>query len=320
MKFLKYTFALLIYLVFFTNNSFAVPENDSDRGDTIILQLKWKHQFQFAGYYAAIEKGYYSKAGLTVKLVEAESGNESIHSVVKGEAQYGIAASDLLLSRNADIPVVLLANIFQHSPHIFLVLNHDKLDNIHDLAGKSIMLEQHADELLAYLRAEQISTKGINFIPHTFTPDPLINGGVYAISAYSTDEPYLLKNSGIEYSIFNPRAGGIDFYGDVLFTSENEIKKYPERVKAFLDASLIGWKYALENENEIIDLIYNKYSKRHTKEHLQFEAEQMKRLIMPEVVEIGYVNPNRWQRIGEIYADLSMLPDDFSLKRVYLRP
>lgn len=303
----------MIYMLLLVNNCLAHARPAIP--DTVVLQLKWKHQFQFAGYYAAIEQGYYEKAGLFVKILEAETGDESIPSVVKGTADFGIATSDLLLSRNNGLPIVILANIFQHSPHVFLTLKHDDMDNIHDIDEKSIMLEQHAEELLAYLKYEQISTEKLSFIPHTFNPEALINEDVFAMSAYSTDEPFLLEQAGIEYNIFNPRASGIDFYGDVLFTSESEIENYPERVVAFLDASLKGWEYAMENEEEIIDLILDKYSTRHSREHLQFESNQTKRLIMPDVVEIGYVNENRWQRIGEQYAEMDMLRANFSLDR-----
>jgi len=307
----KYYLLLFVLCIANIHHGFA---NQTDTvEDTIVLQLKWKHQFQFAGYYAALSQGYYKKAGLKVKICEAKTGDDAIPSVVTGKSQYGIASSDLILSRAKGLPVVLLANIHQHSPYVFLTLDEGKQENIHDLAGHSIMLESNAAELLAYLNSEKIRIDQLKFIPHTFSPDDLIQHKVYAISAYSTDEPFLLMSQGIKYNVFNPRSSSIDFYGDVLFTSEAECNQHPDRVKAFLDASLQGWKYALSHKDEMIDLIYSNYTQRHSKEHLQFEAEQTERLIMEDVVEIGYVNPNRWKRIAEVYAELNMLPAQFSL-------
>lgn len=281
--------------------------------DTIQLKLKWKHQFQFAGYYAAIEKGFYKSNGLFVEIIEAEYDDEPISCVLNGLAQYGIASSDIILARNSGFPVVLLANIFQHSPHIFLSLKKDGNDNIHDLAGKTIMLENQTAELLAYLAMEQIPLDNLSFINHTFSPQSLINLDADAMSAYSTDEPFLLVEAGKEFNIFNPRASGIDFYGDNLFTTEDEIKNHPQRVKAFLEASLKGWDYALKNQDAMIDIILENYSTRHSKAHLEYEAQQTKRLIMPNVIEIGYINKDRWRRIGEIYSELGMLPREFSM-------
>ena len=281
--------------------------------DTVTLKLKWKHQFQFAGYYAAIAKGYYKDAGLYVKLLEPTESENYISKVATNKIQYGIASSDLLLSYNAGFSVVLLANIFQHSPNIFIAKRRTPSDNIHDLAGKTIMLEEHANELIAYLKTEKIDLSTINFVTHNFSPQQFLLGNVFATSAYSTDEPYLLKEAGVKYNIFNPRSSGIDFFGDNLFTSRLEIKNHPKRVKAFLEASLKGWVYALEHSDEIVNLIYNNYSKRHSILHLKFEAQQTDRLIMHKVIEVGYVNKSRWQRIGEIYSELGMLPAKFSL-------
>ncbi len=108
--------------------------------------------------------------------------------------------------------------------------------------------------------------------------------------------------------MYSPRAAGIDFYGDNLFTSEKEIASSPARVKAFRAASMKGWAYAMANQEEIADLILAKYTRRNDRRHLLFEARQMVPLVQPVLVEIGYMNPDRWRHIADIYADLGMLP------------
>ena len=296
------------------------PEENPKNLESVTLQLKWKHQFQFAGYYAALEQGYYEAAGLDVQLLEAPDGEEPAQVVLDGGADFGIAASDLLLMRAKGQPVVALASIYQHSPLVLLSIADRGMDNIHNLAGEKVMIEAHAAELLAYLESEGISPHDLTLLPHSFDPEALISGQAAAISAYSTDEPFLLQQHGLEYLVFNPRASGIDFYGDTLFTTETTIQENPEQVKAFLDASLRGWAYALDHSEEIVDLVYSKYSQRHTKEHLLFEADKTKQLILPDVVEIGYMNPGRWQRIAEIYTEMNMTPeipplDDFLYER-----
>jgi hypothetical protein len=69
----------------------------------------------------------------------------------------------------------------------------------------------------------------------------------------------------------------------------------------------------LNNSDEIIELILRKYSKRHSREHLEFEAEKSKRLIMAEVIEIGYMNPGRWEHIAKTLQSLNKIPSDFSI-------
>lgn len=314
MKFPHYI--VLLFLGLSTIGKAATPAPQ----DSIVLQLKWKHQFQFAGYYAALHKGFYKKAGLAVALKEANSKTHSIEAVSSGKAHYGVASSDLIVARSKGIPVVLLANIFQHSPHIFISKKHSYSDNIHDLNHKSLMLEPNTAELRAYLKAEGVELHPNQLKPHTFTIDPLLENKVFAMSAYSTDEPYDMQMVSAPYTVYNPRSSGIDFYGDALFTSEQEVANHPERVKAFRKASIEGWKYAMAHPQEIIDLIYSHYTQRHTLAHLQYEVRETQKLIVPEVIEIGYVNEHRWERIIEIYQELGLLQKEVDLSAFIYNP
>jgi len=312
-----YLFYLFLAAIVSSANPCLALENSSstdNRLETVTLQLKWKHQFQFAGYYAALEKGFYRKAGLDVKIMEAKDGEASTDLVISGEADFGIAMSDLIPLRAQGHPVIALASIYQHSPMIILVPKASGIENIHALKGKRIALEAHSAEILAYFEFEGIPLHKMIILPHEYSISNLISGRVDAMSAYSTDEPFMLLNQGIAYSTFSPRAGGIDFYGDTLFTSENQVREHPERVSAFLAASLEGWRFALDNTEEIIDLILSKYTKRHSREHLLFEARMSNRLIMADVVELGYMNPGRWRHIANTFKKLNTIPSDFSLE------
>ena len=88
--------------------------------EKVVLQLKWFHQFQSAGYYAAKEKGFYNEAGLDVEIKERDLKYNNIDEVIKGNAQYGIADSILILYRLKQQPVVIISPIFQHSPSVFI--------------------------------------------------------------------------------------------------------------------------------------------------------------------------------------------------------
>lgn len=281
--------------------------------DTITLQLKWTHAFQFAGYYAAKERGYYREAGLDVRIDEALPGSNPVKTVLEGKAEFGVGTSALLLERNAGKPVVALAVIFQHSPYVLIARQQNAVQTIHDLIGKRVMLEPQADELLAYLKQEGIFLNRITRLEHSYDPQDLIDGKTDAIAAYATNQPYYLDRAHFAYQIYTPRSAGIDFYGDNLFTTEQELRVHPERVKAFRAASLRGWQYAMEHPEEIIDLILAKYSQRHTRDYYLFEATQMIPLLRPELIEIGYMYSGRWRHIAETYADIGMLPRDFSL-------
>lgn len=281
--------------------------------EQVTLQLKWLHQFQFAGYYAAIDQGYYQEAGLEVTLREAVQGEEPAEHVLAGRAEFGVAASDLVLLKSRGEPVVVLAPILQHSPLILIAKAGQGISSIHDLAGKKIMLEPHAEELLAYLEFENITRDEFEVVPHVFSPAPLLSGEVAAMSAYVTDELYLLQQTGGEFLTFTPRSTGIDFYGDTLFTTREQVEEFPDRVARFREASLRGWEYALSHPEEMVKLIFEQYSQRHSREHLRFEAEKYRQLTLPDVVDVGYQSPGRWQHIAETYHRMGMIPADYSL-------
>jgi PAS domain S-box-containing protein len=304
--FVKFIFLLLA--VFWLSTAHAL--------ENVTLQLKWHHQFQFAGYYAAKELGYYKEAGLNVTLVPASEKNDPIANVVEGGAQYGVGSSDLLLLRNAGKPLVALAVIFQHSPYVLLAMQRNGIENIHDLIGKRVMIDPYAAEIIAYLKKSNVPIERlIEVKANSYDADDLIFGKSDAYAGYSTNDPWYLDKSGVKYLKFTPRSEGIDFYGDNLFTTESELKNHPQRAKAFLEASLKGWNYALNNPDQVIDLmIENNYFPASGREKLIFEANQTAQLIHADLVEVGHMNQERWKHIADTYADLGMLPKNFSLK------
>lgn len=279
----------------------------------VSLQLKWKHQFQFAGYYAAIEKGYYKDAGLDVSLIEADEEHNPVDQVFNNKAQFGIGNTNLLIYRSQGYSPVILASIFQHSPIVLVASKNSGITYIHDLAGKTIAMEPNTAEIVALIKSEGMSMNQIHIVDHSFDVNPLLSGQVDAMSAYTTDELFLLNEANFDYNTISPSMAGIDFYSDVLFTTQEFIDKNPELVEKFRSASLKGWQYALKNPEEIIELIHTKYGQRHSIKHLKNEAQQMQKIILPDVVEIGYTNKGRWETIAKIYRNLQLLPKDFNL-------
>lgn len=88
--------------------------------DKTILQLKWVHAYQFAGYYAAQDLGYYKAAALDVEIRSLQPGQDVVEEVVSGNAQFGSGTSSLLIARQDGAPVVVLAAIYQHSPYVLI--------------------------------------------------------------------------------------------------------------------------------------------------------------------------------------------------------
>ncbi len=100
------------------SQSFA--ENTPTTLEHVAIQLKWQHAFQFAGYYAALEKGYYQAEGLDVELKQIDFSKDYVKQVLADESEYGVSDSTLLIYHLKNEPVVLINQFFQHSPLVFL--------------------------------------------------------------------------------------------------------------------------------------------------------------------------------------------------------
>ena len=308
---LTIVFSLCLFIVLCSSKV-----NAENKRVKIVLQLAWKHQFQFAGYYAALAKGYYQEVGLDVTIVEGGDDRFAREELLNKRAQYGVAGAELLLHRLDGDPFVVLAPIFQHSPSILLTKNDSNISSLQDLIGKRVMLlpgKKDADILAAFLN-EGVPLKSIQRINQSYNLDDLIIGRTDAVSAYLSNEPWHLEQKGVVPKIISPLTYGVDFYSDCLFTTEQEIQDNPERVENFLKASLRGWEYAMSHSEEIIDLLLTDYGLEKKRTHLQYEAESIRKIMLPDLVQIGHMNPGRWLHIAKMYVKLEMINSDFSFE------
>lgn len=287
------------------------------------VQLKWLHQFQFAGFYAAIDQGYFRRAGLEVELLEGGPEIDPVQSVTSGRAEFGVGNSSLLLDFNQGHPVVAVAAIFQHSPFVIMARNDPALRSIKDLEGKTVMTETHSAELTAYMKKAGVDLSKVRLVPHDGTVTSLMRSGkesVSAITAYISTEPFEATRLGLDYKLFNPRDLKIDFYGDTLFTHAQFAQSHPETVAAMREALIQGWHYAQTHQAEVVDLILRSYRPRMDRPTLTLEAQAIYNLLQSDVVDIGYMSEARWRAIGTVFAEAGMLPAHFKLDGFFITP
>ena len=176
-----------------------------------------------------------------------------------------------------------------------------------------LMNAQTDADFQAMFRREGIDPTLINLQPSSYDIEDLVSGKVAAFNSYLTNEPFYLQQRHIDYRVISPNTYGIDFYSDILFTSETELREHPERVEAFRRATLRGWRYAMDNPEQIINLLLRQYQVKKSRAHLQFEAKTMRALILPDLIEIGHMNPGRWLRMAEAFHELGMVKNTQAL-------
>jgi len=288
---------MLLVLILSSSALFA-----SDKLEKVSLQLHWKYQFEFAGFIAAKEKGFYKDAGLDVALKEYEYGMNIEEEVIGGKSNYGIYNSNILVSYLQSKPLRLLSSFFKRSA--LVIIAKPEIKTVKDLVGKRIMMTTREDfdfNFQYMLDKEGIDSKSIHSVKHSYGLKEFISGEVDGMTAFVSDMPHSLDMANIPYTILNPTDYGIYNLQLELFTSTSEARTHPKRTKAFRDATIKGWEYALAHQDEIIDIIYTKYSQRMSIDSLKYEAKITERLMLPDIYTVGSIDYMFLQRQVEIF-------------------
>jgi len=282
--------------------------------EKVTLQLQWLHQFQFAGFYVAKEKGYYQESGLDVDILEYKQDID-FHDI---KANYRIGRSSLILHKvNHNDSIVILDVVFEHSPSV-LISTNPQIKKPTDLKNRRIMItgdQAMASSFYAMFKSQGLDGSTIHKQQHSFDLNDLINGKTDAMACYLSNEPYRLKEKGIPFTVFNPRDYGYDFYGDLLYTTENEIKEHPERTRSFVQASRKGWREAFNNIEATAQLIYDKYNTQNKSlESLIQEGYVLKSLCCDDPQFGPVLSFERFKTMAEFYRLnnlITHLPDFF---------
>ncbi len=309
------------YILFLTIFITSLAANDISK---VSLQLLWKHQFEFAGFYIAKEKGFYKDAGLDVQIKEFDFGINITNEIESGRSTFGVGYPSIILDKSNGKNVVLLSTIFQSSPHVLVSLKSSGIKSIKDFRNKKVMIGTNGIKtasLLSMLYSNEIYMDDIIQVDPSFNIDDLINKKVDVFSSYLSNEIYKLDKNYIKYNIWNPKDYGFDFYTDILFTSSKELKNNPQKVEKFRAASLKGWEYAFSNIEETVELILEKYNtQKKDKNALLYEAKVLKQLAYSNKKELGKIDKNKIQRIYDIYNLMGLTKNKIDLDKFIYQP
>ncbi|WP_024851917.1 transporter substrate-binding domain-containing diguanylate cyclase [Hydrogenovibrio kuenenii] len=285
--------------------------------EKVVLQLKWLHQFQFAGYYAAQKEGYFRDEGLQVEIRQRDVRKNNIQQVIDGDAQYGVADSVLFLYLAKKAPVVIVAPIFQHSPQAIFTLKSSGLDSPYKLQGKKLAFYKNdSDGFPILAMMEQLGVKPVYDRRINKTdPNILVRKEVDAYSGYLTNEAFYLRNTGQAINVINPVNYGIDLYGDMLFTSQKEALDHPSRVARFKRAVIKGWHYAMKHKRKMAQYILDTYHPVHKSlAGLLYEAHALEHIISESTVPIGTLDEGRVRFINALLKQHGLIAKDIDLE------
>lgn len=241
--------ALVIVCVIVIAVVACMPKKDNTLEKTS-LRLKWVSQAQFAGYYSALQEGYYEDEGLSVKIDPAGPNISPIQSVVSGVNEFGIAGAEQIISAiDNGSPIVAIAVMYRETPEALVSKKSLNITSPKDLEGKTVGVVYGDDENLyrLFLKNSGVDTESINEVPAITGISQVLTDQVDAKMAYEMNDAVLLGLEGEDVNLLKFRDYGVKVYADTIFTTKEMIEKNPEKVRKFLKASIKGWKYAIEN-------------------------------------------------------------------------
>lgn len=316
----KLTIGLIVFLVIVAGATVFLIKTgrQSDDVDNVTLRLKWLHQSQFAGYYAAEQEGFYKEEGINVRVVPGGAETPSIQIVAGGSEQFGVSGmSQLIEARAKGIPVVALATTYRKNPLIWFGIDKS-IQTPQDLVGKKVGLTvgSNSDLLFrAMLKKNGVNIEDVNIVPVNYNLALLLEKEVDVYEGYLTDQPISVELAGHETYILNPSDYGIYFYGDTLFTTEKVIQDNPDLVKRFTRATIKGWQFAYDNPEKAVDYVLM-YSDQLNREQEMRGMETSLELIQPDDKPIGTIEMAIVKQMQDLLVDYGILESPIDLDKL----
>lgn len=237
--------------------------------DTIVLQLHWYPQAQFAGYLTARDRGFFAEAGLkNVRIEWAMDGSRPLERLAKGKTDFCTSwLSDAIVQRAAGTPVVLIAQIIQHSTMMLIARADSGIDKPVDMTGRRVGLWGGAFDVPPTAFFRKYNVRPI-VVPQSNSMVPFLRGAVDVASAMRYNEYHELLEAGLrpeELKVFLLADHGIDFPEDGLFCTQTTRQNRPEVCAAMVRAVDRGWTHALSHEDETLELVMKYCRKAHVK-------------------------------------------------------
>lgn len=294
--------------------------------DKIVVQLSWFHSVEYAGFYTALEKGYYAEENIDVTLIAGGPEVDALSEVNSGNAQFGISTGDsLIIARTKQQNLLAVATLFRNNPLVVMSLVSGEIQKPEDLSGKTVgviapdLSTTWDIQFLALLQRMGIERESVNFsaIEDYHGANEITSGKVDAMSGmFATNEPILAEMEGDELNLIYYKDYGVDVYPNTLFVTGEFAQANPDLVTRFVRATLRGYQYAIENPEETAALAL-KYDETLD---LEFQQEVMKAQI-PFIdtgdAPIGSMDENVWNTTQEILLEFGLIATPVDLATVY---
>jgi NitT/TauT family transport system substrate-binding protein len=292
--------------------------------DKIIVQLSWFHTVEFAGFYAAVQQGYYAAENLDVTLVPGGFDIFPWQEVAAGRAAFGVAGADsVLLARSQGLAIQGIATIFRRSPVVFMALADSGIRTPQDMAGKRVgviaptMDNTNDIQLIGMLKKVGLDPDAVELVPiEDYSVGSLTSGALDVYSGFSTNEAVDAQQKGIGVNLIFPQDYGLNIYANVILANDTLLQERPDVAVRFLRATFQGYEYAIEHPEEAAALAVQ-YD---TTLDQDFQVASMHAeipLIDTGDAPIGTMDPQVWEDTQDTMVTQGFLAAPLDLRTVY---
>jgi NitT/TauT family transport system substrate-binding protein len=290
---------------------------DGDK-DKVTLQSKWVVQAQFAGYYAALDQGFYDEENLEVTIRPGGPDIVPEQVVLGGQAQFGIDWLDsLLATRDQGQNIVNIAQVFTRSGMTEITWKDSGLDQITDLKGKKVgvWLGGNEHKLFAALNENGLDPQtAVEIVKQPFDMNLFLSRDIDAAAAMTYNELAQVletKNpkTGQLYqlddlNVFRMSELGTGALEDGVFVREDWIEDEDNQdiAKRFLKASFRGWLYCRDNPEDCLRIVLDN-GPTLPEGHQRWQLNEVNALIWPAPSGIGVMEPESWEITKQITLD-----------------
>jgi len=255
--------------------------------EKLVFSPQWLPQAQFAGYYVALDKGFYKDAGLDVQIVHPSSSVSAFDYLINGKVDViSSFLMDGMKQRAKGLPVVNFAQLSQHSALMMVSKKGSSINKLSDFNNKKLGIWSSGfdDIPISFMRENNYD---IEFVHILNTINLFLMDGVDALTVMYYNEYDQIVNSGInedELNTFFFSELGYDIPEDGLYCLEDTYSGKKEALRKFLLATLKGWEYAAQNKDYAIDLVVSEMDKGHlpnNKAHQRWMLDKILEMISP---------------------------------------
>jgi ABC-type nitrate/sulfonate/bicarbonate transport system substrate-binding protein len=294
--------------------------------DKVSVQLSWFHGVEYAGFYAAIAKGYYADANLEVTLIAGGPEINPLDEVNNGKTQFGITSGDSIITARANGQnLVSVATIFKENPLAITSLKKDGIVNPEDLVGKTVGvystdLSNFFDlPFLALMSRTNLDRASMNYalIEDFQGANEIKAGNMDAMSGmFATDQQVMASQAGDELNFIYYKDYGYDVYINTISVKEEFRQSDPDLIHRFIQATMKGYQYAIENTDEVAALALT-YDQNLDLAYQQAVMKEQIPFINNGAGNLGEMDEDIWKNTQDILLEFDLISSPVDLKSVY---